>query len=162
MMPSLVSQTQSLGRHILAEFYDCDANALNNLSLIETAMTGAAEACGATVVESKFHQFAPQGVSGVVIIEESHLAIHTWPELEYAAIDLFTCGDACDPLVAYDYVRQHLHAGHANYTELRRGLINPKTMKLERDPFAVRTQFETEGDEPVPSTVVTNTQAVGV
>jgi S-adenosylmethionine decarboxylase proenzyme len=143
---------QSLGRHILAEFYDCDANALNNLSLIETVMTGAAKDCGATVVESKFHQFAPQGVSGVVIIEESHLAIHTWPELEYAAIDLFTCGDACDPLVAYDSIRRNLHAGHASYTELRRGLINPTTLKLEREPFAVRTQFETDTVETVPST----------
>jgi S-adenosylmethionine decarboxylase len=142
-LPPLVNQTQSLGRHILAEFYDCDANALNNLSLVETVMKDAADACGATVVESRFHHFNPHGISGVVIIAESHLAIHTWPELEYAAIDLFTCGDECDPLVAYNYVREHLHAGHATYSELRRGLINPTTQKLERDPFAVRTQFHT-------------------
>jgi S-adenosylmethionine decarboxylase len=137
---------QSLGRHILAEFYDCDGNAINNLDLIETVMQDAAKACGATVVESRFHQFAPQGVSGVVIIEESHLAIHTWPELEYAAIDLFTCGDSCDPLVAYEYVRTLLHAGHATYTELRRGLLNPEDNTLNRKPFAVRTQFETDTD----------------
>jgi S-adenosylmethionine decarboxylase len=145
-LPPLVNQTQSLGRHILAEFYECDANALNNHTLIETVMNKAAQACGATVVESRFHQFAPQGISGVVIIMESHLAIHTWPELEYAAIDLFTCGDQCDPLVAYDYIREHLHAGHATYSELRRGLINPTTSQLEHDPFKVRTQFETAGE----------------
>ena len=64
-------------------------------------MVEAAEAARATIVKSVFHTFNPWGVSGVIVIEESHLTIHTWPEYKYAAVDLFTCGDMLDPLAAF-------------------------------------------------------------
>ena len=91
--------TQALGRHILCEAYGCDKEILNDVRHVEKIMVAAALAAGAEVREVAFHHFSPQGVSGVVVISESHLAIHTWPEFGYAAIDVFTCGDTVDPWV---------------------------------------------------------------
>ncbi len=68
-------------------------------------MRQAAEEAGATIVDSSFHRFLPHGISGVVVIAESHLAIHTWPEYGYAAIDLFTCGDEVNPWKAFEFLR---------------------------------------------------------
>lgn len=132
----------SLGRHILAEFYNCNSNVLNNLEMIEKVMADAATECGATVVEKKFHMFSPYGVSGVVIISESHLAIHTWPEYGYAAVDLFTCGDNCDPLVAYEYLKEKLSSNSAIYTELRRGMLNGKDDEVMVSPFQIKTHID--------------------
>ena len=130
-----------LGRHLLAEFYDCTPNILNSIHRIEEAMTNAAIVCGATIVQKNFHLFSPYGVSGVVIISESHLAIHTWPEYAYAAVDLFTCGTACDPAAAYDYLREKLGATNAYYSELSRGLMNLETQKMVASPFRVEKQL---------------------
>lgn len=132
----------NLGRHILAEFYNCDPNILNNVNLIETSMVQAAVECGATVVEKNFHMFSPYGVSGVVIISESHLAIHTWPEYGYAAVDLFTCGESCDPLVAYEYLKEKLNARSAIYTELQRGMFDNDKNEVMMSPFRIKTHID--------------------
>jgi S-adenosylmethionine decarboxylase proenzyme len=123
-----------LGHHLLAEFYHCNSNVLNNLQLIKKIMTEAAVACGATVVQNCFHQFNPYGVSGVIVIAESHLTIHTWPELEYAAVDLFTCGDACNPMVAYDVMREQLGSSASSLVELRRGTFDERTQRVMPGP----------------------------
>ncbi|MCK6552109.1 adenosylmethionine decarboxylase, partial [Myxococcota bacterium] len=81
----------ALGRHELVELYDCDPATLDDEAAIATHMLAAARAAGATIITERFHKFAPHGVSGVVILAESHLTIHTWPEHGYAALDLFTC-----------------------------------------------------------------------
>ena len=91
---------RALGRHILVEFFGCEPQVMNDVAKIETAMVDAAAKAGATVINSTFHHFSPYGVSGVVVIQESHLAIHTWPEYGYAAVDLFTCGDSVDPWIS--------------------------------------------------------------
>jgi len=132
----------TLGRHLLSEFYDCDPNVLNNVTLIEDVMCKAAEIAGATIVQKNFHHFSPYGVSGVVVIAESHLAIHTWPEYGYAAIDLFTCGDSVDPLVAYDFLREQLHSKTAFYSELKRGFLNEDNGQMMQAPFLVAQEFE--------------------
>ena len=82
----------ALGRHLLVEFTGCDATSLAVLEQVTSAMLQAAEASGATIVTHSFHHFSPHGVSGAVIIAESHLAIHTWPEHGFAAVDFFSCG----------------------------------------------------------------------
>ncbi len=82
----------ALGHHLLVEFEGCDPAALADLEQVTSAMLRAAVASGATVVTHSFHHFSPQGVSGAVIIAESHLAIHTWPEHGFAAVDFFSCG----------------------------------------------------------------------
>jgi len=83
----------ALGHHLLVEFTGCDATFLADLDRVTSAMLRAAEASGATVVTHSFHHFSPYGVSGAVIIAESHLAIHTWPEHGFAAVDFFSCGN---------------------------------------------------------------------
>jgi len=115
---------RSLGRHVLVEFYGCDKDRLNSIELIERSMKDAALNSGATIVESVFHLFSPHGVSGVVVIAESHLAIHTWPEYQYAAVDLFTCGDSVDPWVAFEYLKEALKAENMFTMEMRRGQLH--------------------------------------
>ena len=132
-------QQAYLGRHILAEFFDCDPNVLNNPSLVEKYMLDAALECGATIVNKCFHLFAPHGVSGVVIISESHLAIHTWPEFGYAAVDLFTCGEQCDPKVSYEFLKRKFNSRGAKYTQLNRGLMDAD--QVEHKSFLVSENF---------------------
>lgn len=112
---------KSLGRHLLVEYYDCDAEALNDLNLVENSMKEAAIAAGSTIVDSVFRRFAPHGISGVVVIAESHLAIHTWPEYGYAAVDLFTCGEKVDPWAARDHLMDVFRARDSQSRELPRG-----------------------------------------
>lgn len=112
-----------LGRHILAEIHGCDANLLNNVRQVEEVMIRAALEAGAEVREYVFHKFSPQGVSGVVVISESHLTIHTWPELGYAAVDVFTCGDTVDPWDACNYLTTFLKAREVKATETVRGIV---------------------------------------
>ncbi|WP_187262437.1 polyamine aminopropyltransferase [Pontibacter beigongshangensis] len=114
----------ALGRHILVEFYDCSPELMNDVMHIENSMVAAAETAGATVINSTFHHFSPYGVSGVVVIQESHLAIHTWPEYGYAAVDLFTCGDSVNPWVSYNYLKEAFEAGHGSSMECRRGQLD--------------------------------------
>ena len=89
-------------------------------------MLEAARRACATVVNTVFHEFSPHGVSGVVVIAESHLAIHTWPEHRYAAVDIFTCGDVLEPKVAADYLQQMLGAAQVSLVQLERGLLRPE------------------------------------
>ncbi len=135
-----LSKSTHLGRHILAEFFDCDSNVLNNVELIEQLMTDAAIKSKATIIEKNFHMFSPYGVSGVIIISESHLTIHTWPEYGYAAVDLFTCGDTTDPMVAFNYLKEGLHSKNGSYSELKRGIMDPKNQEVIKVPFQVREQ----------------------
>ncbi|MDR0364787.1 MAG: polyamine aminopropyltransferase [Bacteroidales bacterium] len=121
----------SLGRHILVEFIGCNPMVLNDVALIEQGMVKAAEKADATVINSTFHHFSPFGVSGVVVIQESHLAIHTWPEYQYAAVDLFTCGGHVDPWISFDYLKEVFGAKNYSALEMRRGNLS----LLERVDF---------------------------
>lgn len=121
---------QSLGRHVLAEVYGCRFEVLNDVHLVEDIMVSAALEAGAEVRELVFHKFSPQGVSGVVVISESHLAIHTWPELGYAAVDVFTCGEKVNPWDACNYLAEHFGAEYVNASEVQRGIMNPQDERL--------------------------------
>ena len=110
----------NLGRHLLVEFYECNSNILNNVEYIEQMMVGAAVECGATVIEKNFHMFSPFGVSGVVIIAESHLAIHTFPELGFAALNVYSCRVRPPPELA-ELLRGHLGARGVHVREVARG-----------------------------------------
>jgi len=115
---------QALGKHILAEFYKCDSVILNDVALIERFMVEAAKRARATVISSSFHHFSPFGVSGVVVIAESHLTIHTWPEYEYASIDIYTCGSSLDPWISFKYLVKKLKAKDTSMMEIKRGLFD--------------------------------------
>ncbi|MEA1961043.1 MAG: adenosylmethionine decarboxylase [Bacillota bacterium] len=121
---------QSLGRHVLAEVYGCRFEVLNDIKKVEDIMVNAALEAGAEVRELVFHKFSPQGVSGVVVISESHLAIHTWPELGYAAVDVFTCGESVNPWDACNYLADMFGADYVNASEVKRGLIENQEERL--------------------------------
>lgn len=122
---------QYLGKHLIAEFYGCDSTLLTDHAFIEKAMNDAARHCGATIVDSVFHLFNPYGVSGAVIIAESHLTIHTWPEYHYAAVDVFTCGNTVDPADAIAYLARALRAEHHSSTEMNRGNVRHLLAQLK-------------------------------
>lgn len=124
----------ALGRHILVEFNGCSPEILNDVSVIEKSMVEAAQKAGATVIQSNFHHFSPFGVSGVVVIQESHLAIHTWPEYGYAAVDLFTCGDSVDPWISFDLLKSSFQSKQYSAIEMYRG----STSLLQRVEFKVK------------------------
>lgn len=131
----------SLGRHILVEFMGCSPDILNDVGVIETAMVNAAQKAGATVIQSTFHHFSPFGVSGVVVIQESHLAIHTWPEYQYAAVDLFTCGESVDSWISFDLLKQAFQAKNQSVLEMHRGPL-PMLKRIEFKAKASRKEWE--------------------
>lgn len=114
----------ALGKHLLLELKDCDREVLNDLSLLRTILPAAASEAGTTVLGESFHQFKPHGVSGAVIIAESHIFIHTWPELGYAAVDIFTCGDSVKPAKAAQILVNKLGAKNHSILEIQRGILD--------------------------------------
>ena len=125
----------ALGRHLLAEYYGCDATILNNLEFLEQSMREAVKSSGATIIDSTFHHFSPQGVSGVIVIAESHMAMHTWPEHGYAAVDFFTCGNRVDPYNALNYMNKILNPAKSSRKELIRGIIAHESQKILEIPL---------------------------
>lgn len=125
---------KALGRHILVELFGCDKEILDSHELIKEHMVQAAKSAGATVVESVFHRFNPYGVSGVVVIAESHLAVHTWPEYGYAAVDVFTCGEEVDPWDCHKYLVRAFRAQRHESKELLRGELPISEKDLRHKP----------------------------
>jgi S-adenosylmethionine decarboxylase len=123
---------------LLLELYDCDADALNSLDLVKSSMVEAAKRAQATIVDDVFHEFNPFGISGVVVIAESHLAIHTWPEYRYAAVDVFSCGEVLQPQVAVDYLVEQLGATRCSVVELQRGVFPNAPGPLLHKPVGAR------------------------
>jgi S-adenosylmethionine decarboxylase len=101
-------------------------------------MVEAARRAQATIVDVAFHEFNPFGISGVVVIAESHLTIHTWPEYRYAAVDVFSCGETLQPQVAVDYLVEQLGASRASVVELQRGVFLQAPSPAFNKPVAVR------------------------
>jgi S-adenosylmethionine decarboxylase len=105
------------------ELRACNPEALNDLPLVRRTLIGAAQHIGATIIGDSFHQFSPQGVTGVVAIAESHLCIHTWPEYGYAAVDVFTCGETIKPEDAIEYIAAALGSNDHSVIALKRGIL---------------------------------------
>jgi S-adenosylmethionine decarboxylase len=101
---------------------DVSFDKLNDAEYLRGAMVEAATRCGATIVGENFIKFQPQGVTGVLVLSESHLSIHTYPEEGFAAIDCYTCGTTVDPEVATDYLCEVLGGRIAGYRALQRGV----------------------------------------
>jgi S-adenosylmethionine decarboxylase len=112
----------ALGIHLLIEFTYCNRQKIDNLDFLEKIMSQAAEVAGATVLKTAFQDFNPQGVSGVVVIAESHLTIHSWPEHGYAAVDIFTCGTRVDPWKAAQFLKEELEAEDMQVKYFPRGI----------------------------------------
>jgi S-adenosylmethionine decarboxylase proenzyme len=138
-----IDTMEALGYHVMMELFDCDRDVLNDREKIEEYMLMAAKKAGATVIETAFHHFNPQGVSGVVVIAESHLAIHTWPEYGYAAVDVFTCGETVDTFTAYRYLKEKLGAQIVKSYEMKRGeLFRPNLIDKEYELHVKKLNLE--------------------
>ena len=114
---------KAIGQHLILELYGCSSKTLSSVAGVQDAMLKAARAADATIIGSIFHLFKPHGVSGVVVIAESHFAIHTWPEHRYASVDLYTCGDKTRPWEAFKAVKQLFKATHFSVMKMERGLL---------------------------------------
>lgn len=127
------------------ELKDCNPEILKDLREVKDAMVSAAKEAAATVIEISFHEFSPFGISGMVVIAESHLSIHTWPEYGYAALDIFTCGDLIKPESAAAYLIERFESRNPSVTEFKRGIISPFNEKLPHKPSHGRFQMAPQG-----------------
>ncbi|HUU70445.1 MAG TPA: adenosylmethionine decarboxylase [Planctomycetota bacterium] len=153
MQTATPSLTVSLGKHVILECYDCDLETLCNAELLEAIFLESAEKSGATIMGSSFKKFDPQGISGVVIIAESHFTVHTWPEYRYAAIDMFTCGSRINFETAKDVFRRRLKCRKMVVAgELDRGIVvddqlthaQPMEFFKSRATQSWKTKFQNE------------------
>ena len=121
-LPPVEGEEPSLGSHLLIELFGCEPSSLETKDLVGEAMMSAARASEATIVTDSFHEFMPYGVSGAVIIQESHYTIHKWPEHGYAAVDLFYCGGTIHVDRAIDVLRDNFKPGRIKFLVVRRGI----------------------------------------
>lgn len=120
----------TFGRHLLVEYFGCDPSILNDPAQLEAMMRQAADASGATIVGEVFHRFTPCGASGVLVLQESHISIHTWPEVGYAAMDFYTCGD-CDPNAGHLVLCEGLAASGYEIIRVDRGRMErPRSLDI--------------------------------
>ena len=127
--------SQNVGRHCILELYQCDHAKLNDEAFIRTTITSSAKIAGATLIHLVTHSFKPQGVTGVALLAESHISIHTWPEIGYAAIDVFTCGDHTMPEKACKLLFKHFLAKHFSFKNITRE-IPTEIQTLHREPIS--------------------------
>jgi len=132
---------QSLGNHLIIELYECHSETINDVQSVEEKLVEAVNISGANVVQSVIHKFNPHGISGVVVIEESHFSVHTWPEYGYCALDIFTCGDEIDCHSALQYLKKEFQAKHLSVTEMKRGMLD-LPVKLLHKPEAIEVNNE--------------------
>ena len=125
---------QALGTHLLVELRDCDSTLLNDLKKAKGAMVAAAKLAGATVLGAHFHQFSPHGLTGVVVLAESHISIHTWPEYGYAMVDVLTCGETMQPSVAAAYLADKFGSRNPTVIEMKRGTLSWDNQPLPHKP----------------------------
>lgn len=113
-----------LGLHYLLELKDCEPQILDDLEEVKQILLEAARRSQATIIDYSFRKFSPQGISGIIIIAESHFSIHTWPEYAYAAIDIFTCGEVMNPLTAVGFIIEKFKSKNPSFLKMKRGLMS--------------------------------------
>lgn len=121
---------EHLGRHVIIELWGC-SEVINDTELVRSAMLEAVHAANATLLNIHVHTFSPQGVTGVAVLSESHLSIHTWPEHGYVAADVFTCGATTNPRAAADVLAERFEAKQTVVEELERGVF-PQTPRVSK------------------------------
>ncbi|MEZ4459036.1 MAG: adenosylmethionine decarboxylase [bacterium] len=131
---------KTYGRHILVEFFGCDGEILDDISRVEEVMREAVKASGATEVGCVFHKFQPMGTSGVIVLSESHISIHTWPAEGYASVDFYTCGD-CNPHAGVDILLEGLNGESYELIFVERGQEGKDTSMSVAD-HSTRSRFK--------------------
>jgi S-adenosylmethionine decarboxylase len=123
-----------LGTHFLLELWNCNVVKANDPDYLQAVLSETANILGAVVLKTLFQQFSPQGVSGVVLISQSHISIHTWPEHGYAAVDIFSCGNESGLWKAAKYIEVKLEAVTANTQDFKRGIPDTEGQQFQRGP----------------------------
>ena len=118
-----------LGHQTTVDLYGCNQQLIDDLSFVEKHLLAAASLAKLTIVNTTLHKFSPIGVSGVIVIAESHIAIHTWPEHGYVALDFFTCNEAYEIEKSISYLQAVFQASSFETTELKRGVQLSKTLQ---------------------------------
>lgn len=138
-----------VGIHCILELYDCPANLLNDLVFVQQALRDAAEVASSTLLGELAHQFSPQGVTALVLLAESHISIHTWPEMGFAAADVFTCGEHTQPERAGTYLVEAFQARKHTLCQLPRRTTVPslRQSRIEALTWPLQTQSTSEEDE---------------
>jgi S-adenosylmethionine decarboxylase len=124
----------TLGRHLLIELWGC-RRATDDCDAVRRAIVDSVEAVKATILHLHVHAFSPYGITGVAVLAESHLSIHTWPECGYVAADVFTCGETAEPLEAVEVLRRAFQAERVESRQLLRGVAPPETAAEGRRPI---------------------------
>ena len=131
----------TLGRHVIVEMWGCCKDTIDNVEVVKEILVKATESVKATLVDVVCHRFSPHGVTGVAILAESHIAVHTWPEHGYAAADIFICGSAINPRNAASYMIEAFYAKETSFLELKRGdfvskkIQDGKSLEMNIDAF---------------------------
>ena len=112
-----------IGMHVILDLYECEEEYLDNINKIEEVLTRAAKVANSTILDKHFRKFNPQGVTGMIIVAESHISIHTWPEYKYAAVDVYTCGSHTFPVKASEYIIKELKCKRPTITKIDRGFL---------------------------------------
>jgi len=129
----------ALGNQFIVDLYDCGCERFDDLEWVEGVMVEAAQRAQATIVDVVFHKFSPIGISGIVVISESHLAIHTWPEYRYAAIDVFTCGEILDCEAAIAHLGAAFGARQRSVVKVARGAMEIIKRRTPSNPYLAPT-----------------------
>lgn len=124
---------EHLGQHVIIELWGCN-DSINDAALVRTAMLDAVRAANATLLDINVHTFSPHGVTGVAVLQESHLSVHSWPEYGYVAADVFTCGNTTQPRAAADVLRHAFNATRCEVKELHRGMLSKMSATRLRRP----------------------------
>ena len=123
---------KALAKSLLIEFYDCNTEFLNNKEKMKAALLESAKISGAAIIKTVFHKFNPHGISGVIVIAESHFSVHTWPEYGYCAVDMFTCSENINCDLAMDYLNKKLSAESMSIVDVKRGVLNLPPDKVKQ------------------------------
>ena len=129
----------TLGKHVILEMWGCCKDTIDNVEVVKEILVKATESVKATLVDVVCHRFSPHGVTGVAILAESHIAVHTWPEHGYAAADIFICGSAINPRSAASYMTEAFCAKETSFLEIKRGdfvskkIQNGKSLEMNID-----------------------------
>lgn len=131
----------SIGSHWILEMYECPPEVIDDLELVREALRQAARAARSTLLYEVAHAFEPQGVTALGLLAESHLSVHTWPELGYAAADVFTCGEHATPKAACEHLAAALRAGRWDLRHIERGAAAPAERPLRQpEPVVAATE----------------------
>ncbi len=115
---------KSLGYQLTVDFYNCDSNIIDDVATITEILKKGAKMMNLSIVDTLIHKFSPIGISGVVVIKESHIAIHTWPEYAYVSLDFFTCNQSYDLDEGIAWIKEKLGANKMEKSASQRGFLS--------------------------------------